>query len=267
MTLVSPSTTAVTRAVLSSGVQNQMQTRPLLHLGDAAVPDSATDGYGIPAPALSAQLEASCQMDPAARRAWGIVTAVDTSTTYRLTIHDGSTATAVTYAATGGDDAAAILEGLRAAGVADSTINALVTLTVLTTWRDDSTVPALAVVQKPGQVAFAVTFDVSAGIGTMQTYVEPASASLDVYVKTSGTTTTALAAARYGSDGVGRWRAASAPGGRAVDIALDPRGLAERLDVSGYAAVYPRFHSMTLDANDDANAIPVPFSALYVGVG
>lgn len=207
-------------------------------------------------------------MDPAARRAWGVVTTVTSGDDYRLTIHDGSTATSVTYTAGGGDDATAILTGLRAAGVANATINALVTLTVLTTWRDDSAVPALAVVQKPGQVAFAVTFDVDTPTtGAMQTYVEPATASLDVYVKTSGSTTTALAAARYGSDGVGRWRAASAPGGRAVGIALDPRGLAERLDVSGYAAVYPRFHSMTLDANDDASAIPVPFSALYVGVG
>ena len=251
------STTPARRAVLSSGVINEAQQGPLLIIGDQPVPSPAVVGFGVPGGVMSAQIEIGARMDPSSRRAWVVIDDVDDTADYTVTVGG----TSVVYSASGGDGKAEVLEGLRALIAASSPITGRASASVLDTWRGDQTVPALYLSGVPGQ---DWSLSVSAtGDGEIAAYAEPVSAEVDVYVRTGARLGSQARAERFAGDDVRVWRAVA----NGIDVPVDARGIAQRLDVSGYVAVYPRFYAMVKHPDDGAEVEMVPFAALYVGVG
>jgi hypothetical protein len=255
------STTAVTRAVLSSGVGLALEQAPLVIVGDPGIPTPATTGLGVRAGLLTAVLAARCRMDPARRRAWGVVTSVVSGDDYRVDV-DG---TDVTYTAGVSDDAAAILDGLRLAIEGDVTLAALVEATVLAVGPAGN-VPHLLLVARD-DTDWTVLFDVDAGTGTMDTYAEPTSMEIALYARPRAVVPTTLLPVGYGADSrVDGWTIATGAGGPVVDLAVGVGGVMERVDVSGLAALYVQPHTLAGPTGEDPSVQYVTLHTIFLGV-
>lgn len=255
------STTAQTRAVLSSGVGLALEQAPILIVGDPGVPTTASNGYGVRAGLLAAVLVARPRLDVSKRRAWGVVTTAVIGDDYRVTVG----ADDVTFTAVTADDAD-ILAGLQAAIIADVTLNAQVSTELLTAGPAGS-VPHLLLVSKD-DTDWTVLFDVDTPTtGAMATYAEPTTMDVDVFGKPLVSVPSSLAPVRYGTaPPVPGWGVLSGASGPIVSFALTLGGIVERVDVSGIASVYIRPHNYAGPSGEDPSVVYVPWTCLYVGV-
>lgn len=210
---------------------------PLWYAQEAYSGAPATVGAGVemggaPAYLIGIDLRPG---DVAARHARITVGVVDDTADYTISLNTNG----VTYSATGGDDAQAILEGLLALIEADGTLDALVAGVV----AEVGGVWTLTLTGR-AEADYAIDDLSTTGTGTLICVADPTDASYRVWALFVAGQTSAAAS----SKAAGTWRMQNGAEGT-----VDYRGLADQPLSGGCARVYVELYDVT-GAGDAAGA-------------